>query len=109
MATLLLYQPLPFALVVGAPLNVGLTLSMLIAFTVADALLPATSETLPVTDWLAPSVLTVVLPGQPGAARPDASVTGLSTQSKCAVTELLFQPKPLAAGVRDPVMVGAAL
>src|SRR5438046_7905217 len=47
--TLPLYQPLPFAPVVGAPLTVGLTRSMLMALTVADAPLPATSETLPVT------------------------------------------------------------
>ena len=49
-ATSPLYQPLPFGLLVGAPASAGAVLSMLMADTVADWELPATSVAVPLAD-----------------------------------------------------------
>ena len=48
-----LYHPAEFGFVVGAPLRVGATLSMLMPPTVVLAVLSALSVTVPVTDWFA--------------------------------------------------------
>src|SRR6476620_10616613 len=50
-----LYQSLPFALVVGAPVIVGAVSSMLMPVSPTPAELPAASVTDPVAVWLAPS------------------------------------------------------
>jgi hypothetical protein len=68
---------------------------------VADDVLSALSVAVPVRDWLAPSVDTV----EPAAQllTPD----GVSEQLNETATSVLFQPFAFAAGVRDPVIVGA--
>ncbi len=84
-----LYHPSPLGLEVGVPLKVGALLSMLMLLTVALALLPATSDAVPVTTWFSPSLLTVVGPGQPPtAAMPERE----SLQTKLTTTSLLFHP-----------------
>src|SRR5436305_3878413 len=102
-ATVPLYQPAPLGLVVGVPLRVGAVLSMLIPLTVALDWLSALSTAVPVTDWPAPLPDAVVGPGQ--LLIPDSA----SEQVKDAVTEVLFQPLALAAGLREPVIVGDTL
>ncbi len=98
------YQPLVFLVgPLGVPLSDGADLSMLIPPTVVLALLSALSTAVPVTDWLAPSPLSVVELVQ--LLMPDVA----SAQVKLTVTSLLFQPLPFAAGERLPVMVGAVL
>ncbi len=79
----------------------GAVRSMLIPVTVVDALLPALSTTVPVTDWPAPSFARVT--GPVHDATPDA----LSAQLKETVTSALFQPLAFAAGAREPTIVGA--
>src|SRR5262245_61605979 len=98
--TLPLYQPAALGLVVAAALRVGLVKSMLMPETVVPALLPATSVAVPLTDWPAPSPLSVVGPETP--ARPERASLAL----KLTVTGPLFQPKPLAAGARAPLIDG---
>jgi hypothetical protein len=98
-----LYQPAAFGLVVGAPLNVGGTLSMLMPLTVTLAVFSALSMAVPVTDWLAALVVSVVGPEQ--LLTPDKS----SAQLKLTATSVLFQPLALAAGLRLPLIVGAVL
>src|SRR4051794_18425659 len=95
-----LYQPLAFGGVVAEPDSVGATLSMLMPLTVVLEELSALSVTVPVTDWFAP-----LLPKTTGAVEdftPDVASVGV----KLTVTGLLFHPFPLAAGVRDPRIVG---
>ena len=96
-----LYQPAALGAVVAAPSSVGAVLSMLMPSTVADAVLPATSVAVPVTFWPAPSFLSVVVAGEQSAMPESAS-----SQSNDTTTSLLFQPKPFAAGVREPSIVG---
>src|SRR6266536_4173062 len=64
MVTLPWYQPAAFGAVVGAPLRVGATLSILMPLTVALALLSALSTAVPVTAWFAALLLSVVGPVQ---------------------------------------------
>src|SRR4051812_17135162 len=96
------YQPLPFAAIVGLPLRVGAVSSTLMAPTVVLAELPAASTAVPSRDWLVPSpkVLSAVT-----VSMPDR----VSSPSKDTVTSVLFQPKSLAAGVRLLVIVGLVL
>src|SRR4029079_3542657 len=98
-----LYQPAAFGDVVGEPSRVGATLSMLIPLTVVLAVLSALSVTVPVTDWFAPLVLNVV--GADEVLTPEVASLGANE----TVTSVLFQPFAFAAGVREPVMVGAVL
>src|SRR5205807_5468755 len=99
--TLVLFQPAAFGAGVTLPVIVGAVRSILMLLTVTLALLPATSLTVPLADWLAPSLLSTCAAGQ-AVARP----LPLSAQLKLTVTALLFQPLALAAGVRLPLMVG---
>src|SRR5437588_8691688 len=62
--TFVLYHPAPLGLVVGAPFSVGATLSMLMLLTVALELLSAVSTAVPVADWLAPLLDSIVGPLQ---------------------------------------------
>src|SRR5262245_13065683 len=89
---------------------VGGVLSMLIPPTVpGSATFPALSVQVPVfvTDWFAPSVLTV-LPATVFTSRPDWTLP-TSAQLKLTVTSVLFQPLALGAGVRAPAMTGFVL
>src|SRR5688572_4477435 len=95
------YQPAALPGVAGAPVSVGGVRSMLIPSTVAWAELPALSTAVPVADWPEPSLASVVAPLQP--AMPDSA----SLQSNVTSTAPSFQPKPLAAGEREPVIDGA--
>src|SRR4051794_4175733 len=102
-ATSPLYQPAAFGFMVGLPDSVGATLSMLMPLMVVLAVLSALSVTVPVTDWLAALVLRVVGAEEvltPGVGSPGAKET---------VTSVLSQPFVFAAGVREPVIVGAVL
>ena len=92
-----------FGLVLHA--TVGGVLSILIPLTVADAEFPAMSVHVPVTDWLAPSVESVVGAGGLPAARPESA----SAHWKLTVTALLFQPFALGDGAAVPLMVGGVL
>src|SRR4051812_11118254 len=78
MATSPVYQPAPLAGAAGAPDSVGAVLSMLIVSTVALAVLPALSVAVPVTCWLAPSVVTVVEPGQDWMPAPPSEQVKLT-------------------------------
>src|SRR5438552_3128744 len=89
--------------VVAAPVSVGAVKSMLTLLTVALLVLPALSSAWPATDCPAPSLARVVGSVQP--AMPDSA----SLQAKLTVTAVLFQPKPLAAGSRLPMIVGGTL
>jgi hypothetical protein len=102
-ATSPLYQPAAFGLVVGAPVSVGAILSMLMPLTVALAVLSALSLTVPVTDWFAALLVNVV--GADELFTPDVASLGANE----TVTSVLFHPFTLAAGVREPVMLGAVL
>src|SRR5437867_3005485 len=109
-ATSLLFQPLALASGSRLPLITGAVLSMLMPPTVADeAALPALSTQSPllVTDWPAPSPLTVA-PATVSVAMPDW--TGpVSAQVKETATSVLFQPLAFAARSRLPLMCGAVL
>jgi hypothetical protein len=87
----------------SCPLMSGGVRSMLMFLTVASAVLPALSAAFPVTDWPAPSLVSVTGCVQP--AMPDSA----SLQVNMAVTGTLFQPLAFASGVRSPVIVGATL
>src|SRR5438067_1789906 len=76
---------------------------MLMPLTVAEAVLPALSLAVPVTDCAAPSLLRVVGPAQLATAE------SASAQVKLTVTSLLFQPAAFAAGEAAPVIVGGVL
>src|SRR6266542_6036556 len=109
-ATSVLFQPSAFASGSRLPLITGAVLSMLMPPTVAgEAALPALSTQLPllVTDWPAPSPLTVA-PATASVAMPDCTEP-VSAQLKETVTSLLFQPWALASGSRLPLIVGAVL
>src|SRR5262245_8573137 len=73
---------------------------MLMPDTVALALLPALSTAVPVTDWLAPSVLSVW--SAVTLAMPEVA----SLAVKCTVTALLYQPAALGDVVAAPLIVG---
>src|SRR5687767_5437597 len=90
--TLPLYQPSALGSAVGAPLRSGLVWSMLIPMTSVPLLFPATSTASPCTDWLAPSLVSVVLPAQPATpvCRPDP----MSAQLNVTSTSVLFHSKP---------------
>jgi hypothetical protein len=76
---------------------------MLMLVCLSDAVLPAASIQVPVTDWLVPSRVSVWL--TVGVIGPDK----LSAQSQVTVTSALFQPKELAAVRRANVIVGGVL
>src|SRR4030095_13286792 len=108
--TSLLFQPLALASGLRLPLITGAVLSMLMPPTVAaKAALPALSTQSPlfVTDWPAPSSLTVA-PATVSCALPDAA-TPEPAHVKETVTSLLFQPLALASGLRLPLITGAVL
>src|SRR5687768_4989233 len=73
---------------------------MSMPLTVADLELPALSVAVPVTDWSAPSLLSVVLPTQ--VAMSDSP----SAQVKLTVTAALYQPFRSATRSGAPLMVG---
>src|SRR3954469_24530318 len=77
-ATSPLYQPLALGEVVALPDSVGAVSSTLMPETVALLLLPPLSVAIPVTDWLAPSCVSVVAPVQlatPLSASAQSNVT----------------------------------
>src|SRR5437763_6109024 len=76
---------------------------MLMPLTVAEAVLPALSLAVPVTDCAAPSLVRIVGPAQLATAE------SASAQVKLTVTSLLFQPAAFAAGDAAPVIVGGVL
>jgi hypothetical protein len=98
-----LYQPAALGAAVGAPDRLGGTLSTLIPLTVVVALLLALSTAVPVTDWFAALVESVVEPVQ--LLMPEI----VSEHVKATVTSELFQPNAFAAGLRLPVIVGVIL
>jgi hypothetical protein len=102
MVTSELFHPAAFGAGVAVGKMLGETLSR---FTVAVvvAVLPAKSVAVPVIDWPAPSVNTVVGPGHPFV--PDR----LSVHMNETVTFELFQPLALGAGVAVATMPGADL
>ena len=104
------FQPVVFAWGERLPLICGAVLSMLMPLMVAgDAALPALSEQAPllVTDWPAPSPLTVA-PNTVLIAIPDWTEP-VSAQLKETAMSLLFQPLALASGARLPLITGAVL
>src|SRR6266542_4054977 len=108
--TSVLFQPLAFASGLRLPLITGAVLSTLMPLTVAgEAALPALSTQSPllVTDWPAPSELTVA-PATVSLAMPDCTPP-VSAQLKETTTSLLFQPLALARGLRLPLITGAVL
>jgi hypothetical protein len=78
---------------------VGAVLSSLIT-TVAEAVAPATSVTVPVTGSLAPSVVTTCGVGQLLIGAPPA------VHVKLTVTFVLFHPAELGSGVATATIVG---
>src|SRR3989442_14725881 len=83
---------------------------MLMPLTVdGSAALPATSTQLPVlvTEAFCTSAVNVC-PATLLVSTPD-STAPVSAQVKFTVTSVLFQPLPLAAGVRPPVITGLVL
>src|SRR5207253_8966189 len=74
-----------------------------------SAALPALSRQLPVlvTEAFCTSAVNVC-PATLLVSRPD-STAPVSAQVKFTVTSVLFQPLPLAAGVRPPVIAGLVL
>src|SRR5207245_2045369 len=106
-----LFQPAPLA--AGAFTGVGAlggVLSIFMPMMVdGSAALPATSTQLPVLLTEAFSTSAVkVCPATVFVSRPDCTAPA-SAQVKFTVTSVLFQPLPLAAGVRPPVMTGLVL
>src|SRR5438132_277932 len=109
-ATSPLFQPWPFARGLRLPLMAGDVLSMLMLATLAgEAGLPALSTQLPllVTDWPAPSPLTIA-PATVSVAMPDRTAP-VSAQLKETATSVLFQPWAFASGLRLPTICGAVL
>jgi hypothetical protein len=94
------YQPAGFGAVVGAPLSVGAVSSMF-TVTLMVALLSALSTAVPVTAWLEPSPVNILVPLQ--LLIPDSA----SEHAKLTATADRFQPFALAAGEALPTMVGA--
>ncbi|OLE36849.1 MAG: hypothetical protein AUG48_06085 [Actinobacteria bacterium 13_1_20CM_3_68_9] len=96
------YQPFAFGARSACAVIVG---SVLSSETPAGswALLPALSTAVPVTTWLAPSVVTTWSAVQ--LAIPESA----SWQSNLTVTSLLFQPFRFATGARTCEMVGGVL
>src|ERR687885_1787965 len=95
----------------------GLSVSMLIGLTVVVAVLSALSIAVPLTDWLAPLVLSVTPLLTAAAPVPVTPVqvwipdcTGpWSAQVNFAVTGPLYQPLAFGLIVAAPVMAGAVL
>src|SRR5437667_177571 len=110
-ATSVLFQPLTLAAgALTAVGGLGGVLSMLMPLTVEEsAALPALSRQLPVlvTEAFCTSAVNVC-PATVFVSRPD-STAPVSAQVKFTVTSVLFQPLPLAAGVRPPVIAGLVL
>ena len=78
----------------GAPEIDGDVLSMLIAGTLTELVLPARSRAVPDTTWFLPSAVRITSAGQPAAgSMPDRS----SAQLKWMVTFRLYQPLALGA------------
>ena len=74
---------------------------MLMSPTVADAVLPATSSRGAV-DLLAGALVRESVDAGEQSAMPESA----SVHANDTTTSLLFQPKPFAAGVREPSIVG---
>src|SRR5438876_6930976 len=109
--TSVLFQPATLA--AGAFAGVGAlggVLSIFMPMMVdGSAALPATSTQLPVLLTEAFSTSAVkVCPATVFVSRPDCTAPA-SAQVKFTVTSVLFQPLPLAAGVRPPVITGLVL
>ncbi len=85
------------------PVMVGLARSMLMLPTVAEAVFPAMSVQVPITDCPAPSADTVE------ELEYDATPDRPSVHAKLTVTATLFQPLAFAEGDLEPVMVGSVL
>src|SRR5450830_314937 len=108
--TLVLFQPWVLAGVALAKAMTGGVLSMLMPPTVVVLVLSALSVAVPLTDWLAPSIDSVVwsdageVPSATQLLMPEAPVP-VSVQVNVTVTSELFQPAPFA-GVREPMIVG---
>jgi hypothetical protein len=102
-ATSPLYQPFAFGSVVAVPARSGGVRSMLIPPTVVVAVLSAVSFAPRVTDWPAPSLVSVTSSGQ------TATFESASSHLKWTVTSLLYQPFALAGVVGAPLMVGGVL
>jgi hypothetical protein len=98
-----LFQPAAFGATDRDALMLGAVLSMLMPDTVALALLPALSVAVPVTDWFAPSIDSVV--GALQLATPESA----SVHVKLTVTSVLFQPAALPAGSASPMIVGGTI
>src|SRR5438477_195217 len=100
--TSVLFHPLPLAGGAAWPLISGGVLSML-TVRLAEAVLPATSVTVPETTWASPSLVRVTGGGQEATGAPP------SEQVKVTTTSVLFQPFALGSGDRVAAMVGAVL
>src|SRR5260370_27098169 len=100
MVTSLLFQPKPLGSAPRLAVVVGAELSMLMPETVALALLPAISVAVPMTDWPAPSSISVTVWVE--LATPEVA----SLAVKLTVTGPLYQPSALAAVVGAPLIVG---
>jgi hypothetical protein len=87
---------------VADAVTVGLVLSMLTT-TEVEAELPALSTAVPMTDWFAPSVESVV------EVEQDWMPESASMQVYVTVTFSLFQPLALAAGAVTATIVGLVL
>ena len=83
--------------------TMGRVLSILIPLTVVLLVLEAKSKVLPIALWFFPSLLNVIGPEQ------EATPERASVHEKLTRTSVLFHPKVLAPGARDPVIVGAVL
>jgi hypothetical protein len=96
-----LNHPAALGLPTGAPLIVGVFLSILIGPTVVDVVLLAKSKTVPVTEapvTFAENVLPVL---------HDRTPERLSAHVNLTTTFVLFQPSPFGAGLRVATIVGA--
>src|SRR5919202_4883657 len=95
----------------------GLSVSMLIGLTVVVATLSALSVAVPLTDWLAPLVLSVTplltavapVPVTPVQVWIPDCTAPASAQVNFTVTGALYQPLAFGPVVAAPVMVGAVL
>jgi hypothetical protein len=105
MVTLLVYQPFAPSVPEGVRMAVGPVLSILMPVRVLEAVFPARSAQVPVTERFVPSVESVCVTGE--ATTPDPPT--LSVQVQEAVTSVLFHPAPLGAVMVLKVIVGGTL
>ncbi len=102
--TSVLFQPSVLGDGVAVPKDsVGGVLSILMLFTVSEALLPALSVTVPVVDCPAPSTDKVT------SGETVSTPERVSVAVKCTVTSLLFQPLLLGEGLHEALIVGGVL